>query len=391
MQKKTDFELVGHDCPLGHYPAPLVPIGYRNGEYVAVYLDYDKSEPYCEQIPNDAEFVHHSDTLKESLQAFDYRKDKLFGLSDRDVVFYAAVDKKKFFLKLLKDESFSEKNVFFRLSLAKATENTSQIEYELRRCIQYLKLDDAEFIPSWYQTQQDQLSSLWRKKFGREFPDIQQFHQVNTMLKHACFLSYRGLENEVYKAIVEQINRKLTDELNFVLELKEPVYLDKRRFQPGYSLDNNVATALCESVCMVVFYTPRYFKSAYCAMEYKAMKKLEQERVAAFVIVQGKQNPRLIIPLIFRGSKNLPDEIRNNQKCFYMDNLSTREVEHSIIVKLAEYISECYEAFNKLSVNKSFESSLEKSFSCENFDLPSLQKQDINSYQDQSSPPSFPV
>ena len=158
-------------------------------------------------------------------------------------------------------------------------------------------------------------------------------------IKHACFLSYRGISSDYYKAIVEQVHQRLNDELKILMELDKPVFFDWTRFQPGETENRSAIQALYESLCMVVLFIPKYFKSLYCALEYKAMERLEAERLE-YLTPSDNYQRRLIFPVVIRGSKHLS---------IYMDDLSTSEIENFQIVKLAQQIAERYERFEKVS------------------------------------------
>lgn len=204
-------------------------------------------------------------------------------------------------------------------------------------------------------------------------------------LRHACFISYRGILSDSYQSMVERFYHALKDELTVIMELEEPVYLDVQRLQGNGLPDPASGRALCESACMIVLYTPRYFKSKHCALEYRAMQELEQSRCQ--LSQRSRNEKRLIVPLVLRGSKTLPDEIRLNQQCFFMDKLSTNEIDTSIVMQLAEYINERYEDLVVLPT--------ELSSNCKNFQLPSLHEQEVKSwleglYHDKSVRPPFP-
>ena len=209
-------------------------------------------------------------------------------------------------------------------------------------------------------------------------------------LKYACFLSYRRIKSRAYNKIVEEIYEKLNEELSFILELEKPVYCpDRLWFEDDNSVEKrrDVAKALCESACMVLLYTPRYFNSKGCCLEYLTMEGLEEERVKFFKSPLG-QKQRLIIPVILRGYKNyknLRDDIKIDRKCFRLDRVSTTVIDRSMIISLAEHISELYEA---LQIEK-------QNFDCDNFGFPSLKDKEVKSRLEQlsqtgSSKPPFP-
>jgi hypothetical protein len=137
--------------------------------------------------------------------------------------------------------------------------------------------------------------------------------------KHACFISYRHVgQNELLNSFLEQLSRSLSFELQ--LWLKEcpegGVYLDRERLQGGDFYNEALATALCESACMIMVFIPLYFDKdrPYCTREYKAMELLEKERLARLDSEQRTHG--LIIPIILRGGNDLPDEIKEGRQYY---------------------------------------------------------------------------
>jgi len=192
-------------------------------------------------------------------------------------------------------------------------------------------------------------------------------------LKYTCYLSYRGISSDYYKVIVERVQQRLHDELRILIESENPVFYDWTRFQPGTPDNQPAIRALYESLCMVVLFIPRYFKNLYCALEYKAMERLEAERLKC-LSPPGDYQQRLIFPIIIRGSNNLPDIIRQNPQSIYMDDLSTSDIEDTKIIKLAQQIAERYELFEKIS--------LDITANADRFALPS--KEDVKDLLDES-------
>jgi hypothetical protein len=117
---------------------------------LAVYLDeYLVTLP----VPKDSKFIRYNPDLLEELKDYNYQIDKLFALSATQVLKYDLRDEKSFFKTLLADDKFSENNLFFRLSLAKATGEIELILKETARCTNHIKSTTPDFLDSWLQLQ----------------------------------------------------------------------------------------------------------------------------------------------------------------------------------------------------------------------------------------------
>ena len=88
------------------------------------------------------------------------------------------------------------------------------------------------------------------------------------------------------------------------------VFIDTGRLQPGYKYNEMLAQAICQSVCMVVVYSPKYERHEYCVREYEAMVKLEGARRQ--LLGSAGMGQGFIIPVILRGSDNIPQRIRDH-------------------------------------------------------------------------------
>lgn len=85
----VSFDLLGHDCPYGSYPAPVIPVGRLRGRLVAVYPG-GEAGPKIEEVDDNLTYVVHNEQLKKSLKSFDYRVHRLFGFSPLEVSSYPA-------------------------------------------------------------------------------------------------------------------------------------------------------------------------------------------------------------------------------------------------------------------------------------------------------------
>ncbi|MEA5509460.1 hypothetical protein VB715_06760 [Crocosphaera sp. UHCC 0190] len=200
IQKPSDFELLGHDCPLGRYPAPVVPIGRKNNQLVAVYLDSATSEPAFLSIDENSVFVRYEGNFKESLFNFDCSKEKLFAISETQVMRYMSSKESDFFKSLLKDEKFSEDDPFFRFSLAKPTKDSQVIDAESKKCDNFLinggyseeirakfftKSDNflvyfVNFLVYFVKWIWDKLSSIWPKDPPENTPSENEGLNLNS-------------------------------------------------------------------------------------------------------------------------------------------------------------------------------------------------------------------
>src|SRR5258706_4971579 len=161
-------------------------------------------------------------------------------------------------------------------------------------------------------------------------------------LQYSCFISYRHSQDD----ITQDLASSLKTELSRWLDME--VYVDKGRLKGGDFFNDELAKALCESVCLIVVYTPTYFskKSTYCAREYKAMESLEEQRIHVLGFQKNKQHG-LIIPIVYRGDKKLSENIKNERQYHLFeafqisgrDNLDNQEYAEKI-KEIAEYIEE---------------------------------------------------
>src|SRR6185503_15991751 len=94
--------------------------------------------------------------------------------------------------------------------------------------------------------------------------------------KYACFISYPHGQHIVMKPFIEQLTEMLKGFLEIYME--EEVYKDDERLKPGYKFNESLAEAICQSVCMIVVYSPIYENRTYCLREYATMEKIEEDR-----------------------------------------------------------------------------------------------------------------
>lgn len=173
--------------------------------------------------------------------------------------------------------------------------------------------------------------------------------------KHSCFISYAhgNGSGQTLEQFVNELKRAIDDSVDSYY-LDEAAFLDKDRLRGGQFWNEALARAICESLCMIVVYTPKYERHLYCRREYAAMERLEEQRLA---LIRSAVAPHgLIIPVIFKGNmKDLPDKISGRQGLdFTRYNGASIEIRRNpeflgMIQQIADTIDRLYQAFNELT------------------------------------------
>jgi hypothetical protein len=184
-------------------------------------------------------------------------------------------------------------------------------------------------------------------------------------LKYSCFISFRH-GTDLLREMVDQLAEALKYELDALTA--KPVYLDSQ-VQTGDFYNQVIATALCQSACMVMIYVPTYFDESrpYCSREYKAMQGLEQERLKLLGVSAPQQG--LIFPAVFRGLDSLPLEIKAHRAYYDFTSftlgsrrISKNRMFNAQVTKIASAIADRCQQLESLP---------EQSFdACDQFALP---------------------
>ena len=172
-------------------------------------------------------------------------------------------------------------------------------------------------------------------------------------IKYSCFISYAHGQGNIAREFMRQLKEALVDSLGLLL--REEVYMDDRHI-PGYNFNDGIAKAICESVCMIVVYSPLYEKSNYCLREFLAMENVEEKRRQKL----GSKydgTKRMIIPLILRGNINsLPTKMEKihcyDFSKFTLASLKMRKEDKKIIDEIANFIYEHYTNLETIHNNK---------------------------------------
>jgi hypothetical protein len=132
-------------------------------------------------------------------------------------------------------------------------------------------------------------------------------------IRYGCFFSYAHGRHE----LMNKFKTALADAIRCYLEPyfdnETELFIDTEQLGGGDDLDARIARALCESVTMILIYTPKYEAHGYTRREYAAMRQLEAERSAWYPLPS-----HLIIPVIMtRHPVSLPRQIAESS--LYVD------------------------------------------------------------------------
>ena len=172
--------------------------------------------------------------------------------------------------------------------------------------------------------------------------------------KYSCFISYRHGQKELVEKFVKDLEQALSNEVLPLTGME--VFVDWQRLQGGDFFNNNLAKALCESVCLIVVFTPTYFSDthSYCAREYKGMEMLETQRLNLLGASADKEHG-LIVPIVLRSEENLPSEVRERRQYhdftkfqLWQRSLARSKQYASKIESIARYIHQRYQALSAL-------------------------------------------
>lgn len=187
--------------------------------------------------------------------------------------------------------------------------------------------------------------------------------------RYSCFISYRHDLGEIMERFVDDLYEALHNEVLLLTGMD--VFLDKTRLEGGDFYNVKLAKSLCQSVCLIMIFTPQYFSSnhPYCAREYKAMELLESDRFAR-INTPAAPTSGYIIPIILRRETDLPPEVRTNRQYYNFSSFMLRDAPlkrhrdyDKIIKDIADYIYQRY-----LELENAGTDPCEV---CENFQLPS--------------------
>jgi hypothetical protein len=82
-------------------------------------------------------------------------------------------------------------------------------------------------------------------------------------IRHGCFFSYAHGKHEHMRKFKDDLVEAMKCYLEPHFDNENELFVDSEQLGGGDDLDGKIARALCESVCMIVIYTPKYEAHAY--------------------------------------------------------------------------------------------------------------------------------
>lgn len=131
-------------------------------------------------------------------------------------------------------------------------------------------------------------------------------------IRYGCFFSYAHGRHELMNKFKTALSEAIRCYLEPHLDNEDELFIDTEQLGGGDDIDRRIARAMCESVAMILIYTPKYEAHGYTRREYEAMKMLEQERGQWYTMPS-----QLVIPVIMTmHPARLPPQITSS---FYVD------------------------------------------------------------------------
>ena len=97
-------------------------------------------------------------------------------------------------------------------------------------------------------------------------------------IRYGCFFSYAHGRHELMNTFKSTLSAAIRCYLEPYLDNEDELFIDSEQLGAGDDLNRRIARALCESVCMILIYTPKYEAHAYTRREFAAMQQIERER-----------------------------------------------------------------------------------------------------------------
>jgi hypothetical protein len=129
-------------------------------------------------------------------------------------------------------------------------------------------------------------------------------------IRHACFVSYCHGHGELMQRFVNEFVDSLSSTLDAYMDRR--VYIDQDRLNYGSRYEGALAEAICQSLCMVAIFVPKYLEHDYCRRELHAMHLIEERRRVALGAAAVRHHG-YVIPVVLRGEiAGLPSKIKSH-------------------------------------------------------------------------------
>src|SRR6187402_1143566 len=170
-------------------------------------------------------------------------------------------------------------------------------------------------------------------------------------IRYACFVSYVHGNGQLLQSFKEAVTNALRDELEAFFD---ELWIDKEMLDvPGQDLESTLAQAICQSVCVVVLFVPKYSSREWCMRELATALRIEKERLAQLKSTNLRQS--LVIPIMLRGEEDdLPAELRSKLwgdfRAFSLRNpdVVKDEQQYKTIQDIAKHIYKVYKQMEDL-------------------------------------------
>ena len=126
-------------------------------------------------------------------------------------------------------------------------------------------------------------------------------------IRYGCFFSYAHGRYELMNKFKSALSDAIRCYLEPYFDNEDELFIDHEQLGGGDDIDRRIARALCESVTMILIYTPKYEAHPYTRREWAAMQKIEAERSQWYPMPS-----HLTIPVIMtKHPEKLPPQIAN--------------------------------------------------------------------------------
>ena len=132
-------------------------------------------------------------------------------------------------------------------------------------------------------------------------------------IRYGCFFSYAQGRYDLMVKFKTELTAALRCYLEPYFDNETELFIDTDQLGGGDDIERKIARAMCESVAMLLIYTPKYESHPFTRREHAAMQLIEAERASWYQLPS-----HLTIPVIMtRHPVSLPPQIANSS--MYVD------------------------------------------------------------------------